>query len=216
VSPVYLQALDVADRIHDAHPESRIVAILRDPVQRAHSHFVGRERDGIETCASFAERVALEMAAPLPDDVAFGHVLGCGRYHHFLEPYLRRFGRERVGIFLYDELVTDPVGTVAGIFDFLGVDPSFTTDLSIRPNRTGVIRRTSVRTVWTRSARLRTAVRPYVPEHLRRAVGRPFLSDLERPSLDPRLRSRLVEVFDDDVRKLERVLDRDLSHWRSP
>jgi hypothetical protein len=215
VSPVYLQALDVPRRIHHAHPGARIIAILRDPVERAHSHFVGRQRDGIETSGSFEERVERELASPLPDEVAFGHVLGCGRYHHFLAPYVERFGRDRVKVVLHDDLVTDPLAVMKEIFTFLDVDPGFAPDLTARLNRTGVIRHRPARVVWTRSVRVRTALRPLLPERLRRSVGRRFLADIEKPVLDPELRRRLVEVFRDDIAALEGLLDRDLSGWLS-
>jgi hypothetical protein len=215
VSPVYLQALDVPRRIHLAHPDARIVAILRDPVERAHAHFVGRQRDGIETCATFDERVELELAAPLPVEVAFGHVLGCGRYHHFLAPYVEKFGRDRVKVVLYDDLVTDPVALLAEIFTFLDVDAGFVPDVSARLNRTGVIRHRPARMVWTRSVRVRTALRPHLPERLRRSVGSRFLSGIDKPALDADLRRRLVEVFREDVAALEGLLGRDLSGWLS-
>jgi hypothetical protein len=215
VSPVYLQALDVPRRLHDAHPEAKIIAILRDPVERAHAHFIGRQRDGIETCATFEERVAAELASPMPDDVAFGHLLGCGRYHHFLAPYVEKFGADRVKVLLYDDLVADPLALMKEIFTFLDVDPGFAPDLGARLNRTGVIRDRPARVVWTRSVRVRTALRPYLPERLRRSVGRRFLSDIDKPALDPELRRRLVEVFRDDIGALEGLIDRDLSGWLS-
>jgi hypothetical protein len=215
VSPVYLQALDVPRRIHAAHPDARILAILRDPVDRALAHFVGRQRDGIETCADFEDRVALELSAPLPDEVAFGHVLGCGRYHHFLSPYLELFGADRVKVVLYDDLVNDARSLMTEIFTFLDVDAGFVPDLGVRLNRTGIIRNRPARAVWTRTVRIRTALRPVLPEQLRRSVGRRFLTDLDKPAIDPDLRRRLVEVFRDDVVALEGMIDRDLSHWLS-
>ena len=216
VSPVYLQALDIAPRIHSACPDARIIAILRDPVDRAHSHFVGRQRDGIETYADFAERVDLELSSPLPVDVAFGHLLGCGRYHHFLAPYLRYFGADRVKVLVHDDLINEPAALLKDIFTFIGVDPEFDPDMEARLNRTGVIRSRSARAAWTRSVGVRTALRPHVPERVRTFVGRGFLTHIDKPLLDPQLRRRLVEVYRDDIAALEAMLDRDLSHWLAP
>lgn len=215
VSPVYLQALEVPDLVHAAYPQARVVAVLREPVERAFAHFVGRRRDGIETFASFDERVRFELSAPFPDDVAFGHVLGCGRYHHFLRPYVERFGPERVKVLLHDDLVARPQASMAELFEFLDVDPGFVPDTSARLNRTGVIRRRPARVVWTRSVRLRTALRPHLPSQVRSAVGRRFLAGIEKPELDQTLRRRLGEVFREEIGSLEVLLDRDLSCWRA-
>ncbi len=214
VSPVYLQALDVAPRIDSEHPDASIVAVLRNPVDRAHSHFVGRRRDGIEIYSTFAERAERELAAPLPDDVAFGHLIGCGRYHHFLRPYVELFGADRVTVVLYDDFVADARAVVAEIFEAIGVDVDFVPELSARSNRTGIIRNGPARAVWTRTVRVRTALRPHLPDRLRAMVGRPFLAELDKPELDQRLRQRLGDVVRDDVAALEVLLDRDLSRWQ--
>lgn len=214
VSPVYLQALDVARALHERCPDARLVAILRDPAERAYAHFVGRRRDGIEPVATFAEKVDAELAGPLPDKVAFGHYIGCGQYHHFLTPYLQRFGPDRVRIFLYDDLVADPAGLLREVFTFLDVDPGFEPEPVERLNRTGEIRNPALRAVWTGTVRVRTALRPHLPARLRRAVGRRFLADLDRPALDPALRARIIDALDDDVARLEQLVGRDLSAWR--
>jgi hypothetical protein len=214
VSPVYLQAVDVARRIHETVPDVRLIAILRDPVERAYSHFVGRRRDGIEPEPSFARRIQRELDAPLPDDVAFGHYLGCGRYHHFLTPYFDRFRRDQLRVHLYDDLLNDPDALLADVFAFLGVDPGFAVDTSARLNRTGEIRNPFLRRAWTTSVRARTAMRPYLPAAVRRAGGQLFLDDLEKSPLDADLHRRMLDVLDDDIGRLEQQIDRDLSAWR--
>lgn len=215
VSPVYLQATDISRRLHEAHPDAKIIAILRDPIERAHAHFLGRRRDGIETCSTFEQRVNLERSAPLPDEVAFGHLLGCGRYHHFLADYVRRFGAAQVKVLLYEDFLRDPTALLSDIFSFLDVDAEFRADVSTRLNRTGIIAHRPTRELWTRSARLRTALRPRLPAGVRHAIGRRVLADIDRPELDPALRRSLVPIFESDIRSLEVVIDRDLSHWLS-
>lgn len=214
VSPVYLQARDVARALHDRCPDAQLVAILRDPAERAHAHFVGRRRDGIEPTPTFAEKVERELSAPLPDEVAFGHYVGCGRYHHFLTPYVELFGRDRLHVALHDDLLADQDAVLRDVFGFLDVDPAFSPAPVERMNRSGEIRNPALRRVWTGSVRVRTALRPYLPARLRRAVGRPFLAELDKPPLEPALRSRIVEALDDDLAALEHLLDRDLSAWR--
>ncbi len=213
VSPIYLQALDVAPRLHEECPDVRVVAILRDPAERAHAHWLGRRRDGIETTARFEDWVAAALRSPMPDDVAFGHYVACGRYHHFLSPFLERFGEERTLILFHEDLVADPKRVVAKLFGFLGADASFVPDLDARHNRSGVITGRLRRVLWTRSIAVRTALRPHLPATVRRAVGRRFLTELDRPTLDRSVRARLVDLLHDDISQLEQLTGRDLSHW---
>ena len=217
VSPVYLQAIAVPERIHTARPDARIIAVLRDPARRAVSHFLGRRRDGIEPpTASLRDTLAAQAAGPLPTDVAFGHYVGVGQYHHFLAPYLELFGRDRVLVLFHDDLVTDPHATVERVFRFLDVDTDVDvrTDDTDRPNRTGEIRSPARRWLWTRSNRLRTTLRPLLPERVRRGVGRGFLGDLRRDEIPPDLLSLVSDALAEDTALLAAMLDHDLSAWR--
>ena len=215
VSPVYLQALAVPPRIHEARPDARIIAIVRDPAERAVSHFLGRQRDGIEPATvSLDARIEAELAAPLPDEVAFGHYVGCGRYHHFLSPYVELFGRQRVLVLFHDDLLSDPQGTLNSIFSFLDVRCDFSIDSDSRPNRTGRIRSPLRRWVWTRSVGVRTALRPHLPASLRRRVGRGFLDDVERQAPDESLLAAVAAALAEDSARLSALTGRDLTAWR--
>lgn len=213
VSPVYLQALDAPRAIAAACPDARIVAILRDPAERAHAHFLGRRRDGLEPRPDFAAVVDEELSRPLPDDVAFGSYVGCGRYHHFLRGFVDHFPTDRIRVHLYEDLVADPARLVADLFSFVGVDPGFAPDLTGRQGATGTIRNPVLRSLWTGSVGLRGRARPLLPTAVRRGAGRLFLRSLERPRLDLNVRSRIVEALHADVTALQALLGRDLSRW---
>jgi hypothetical protein len=215
VSPVYLQTTHAASRIAEVCGDVRIIAVLRNPVDRACAHFLGRQRDGIEPAGvSMEARMNELLDLGMPDDVAFGHYPGCGRYHHFLSTYIDQFGGERVHIVLHDDLVSDPESVMSAMFGFIGVAPGFLPDMSARLNATGRIRNPLLRQIWTRTVGVRTALRPHLPVALRTSVGHTFLADLERPSIDPSLRQRLLDALIDDITALEGVINRDLSHWK--
>lgn len=213
VSPVYLQARSAPRAIRDTCPDARLVAILRDPVDRAYAHFIGRRRDGLERRTDFGEVVAAELSRPLPDDVAFGSYLGCGRYHHFLEGYYELFSAERIRVYLFEDLQQDVGALLADLFAFLGVDSGFVPDTARRHGQTGVIRNPVLRRIWTGSVSVRTALRPHLPPSVRDLAFPLLAPRLERPALDPGLRAELIGVFREDVEKLEPLIDRDLSHW---
>ncbi len=213
VSPPYLQSLRAPLRIEQACPRARIVAILRDPAERAHAHFLGRRRDGLEPRAEFATVVREELGRGLPDEVAFGSYLGCGRYHHFLAPYIELFGSERVRVYLHEDLERDPAGLLADLFGFLGVDPEVRVDPGGRPAPTGELRNPLLRLAWTRTAALRTALRPHLPVRLRDGLSPLRPAALERGELDSGLRSELVEVYRQDIVRLAELIERDLSAW---
>ena len=213
VSPVYLQALGAAPAIRKLCPDARLVAVLRQPVDRAYAHFLGRRRDGLDSRRTFREVVDDERSRPLPDAVAFGSYLGCGRYHHFLGPYYELFPRDRIRVYLFEDLLTDAAGLLSDLFAFLGVDPEFAPSTAKRHAETGVIENPVLRAVWTGSVRARTALRPHLPAGVRDLGRGIFARRLAKEALEPGLRAELVEVFRDDIGKLQGLIGRELGHW---
>jgi hypothetical protein len=213
VSPVYLQSLNAPGRIHARYPDVKIVAILREPVERAYAHYMGRRRDGLETRANFGDAVADERARPIPDVVAFGSYLGCGRYHHFLRPYYERFPRDHIRVYLYEDLARDARALMRDLFAFIGVDPVFEPDMTRRRGQTGLVGHPLARLLWTKSVSLRTAIRPWLPRSLRDRAAPVIFRQLERPPIDPAIREELRPLFADDIRRLQGLIARDLSHW---
>ena len=213
VSPVYLQSRQAPRRIREACGEIKLVAILRDPVERAYAHFLGRRRDGLEDRREFRQVIEEELSRPLPDEVAFGCYLGCSRYHHFLKDYLELFPTEHVRIYLFEDLQADAGALLADLFGFLEVDARFTPDTSRRHNRSGEIAGPLRRMLWTRSVRLRTALRPHLPAVVRDAAQPFFREQLVKPPPDAGLRARAIAALRPDVERLAERIGRNLSHW---
>lgn len=213
VSPRYLSTPEAAESIHHRLPEARIVAILRQPADRAWSHFQMRRRDGFEPCATLEEAIAEEPRRAAAN-WGGGRYLERGFYAAQLLPFLQRFPRERIRLYLYDDLEADPRGLFRDLFAFLGVDPSFTPDMSRRPNRSGELRNPVLRWLWTRTHDLRAPVRRFLPKTLRGTVSRWVTSrPLERTAFPVETRRWLTGIYADDIRRLEGILGRDLSPW---
>lgn len=213
VSPLYLGSTRAPAEIHALCPHAKIIAILRHPAERAFAHFLGRRRDGIERRTDFAAIARDEIARGLPEDVAFGCYVGLGRYHHFLRGYYERFPPEQLRVHLFDDLQRDALAVVRDLYAFLGVDPAHVPDTTVRYGETGEIRNRAVRTIWTRSVRVRTALRPHLPRRVRDAVSPLGGGRLRREQLDPAVRATLVDVYRSDLEQLGPLIGRDVSHW---
>ena len=175
-------------------PGARIVAILRHPVDRAFSHFCHFVTAGGEELRDFADAVAGETARQEQGFPFTYRYLGWSRYSGQLGPYFSLFGRGRVLVHLYDELCGDGEAVVRATFRFLGVDDRGPLPPLGRHNE-------------VRLPPARGRLRP----RLRLGPGRPPA----RPALDPGLRAELTASFEDEIRALEDLLERDLTAWRS-
>lgn len=107
------QVAGVVDRMAAFSPEARIVYVMRDPVKRTISHYWHMAEHRGET------RDPLEAIQQEP------HYTDVSHYAMQLRPYLDRFGRDRVRVLSFEELIGDPVATVREVYAWLGVDSDF-------------------------------------------------------------------------------------------
>lgn len=196
----------VASRVRSLMPDVRLLALLRNPVDRTVSHYRFLVRRGVEP-------------SPLPD-AAFdprsrkhGHYLPPGEYGRILEGYLEHFPRHQLLVLFTDDLERRPRHLLASVQRFLGLEEPFPDPRADRRYNVGgtatrlpwlvpFLRRTPARRIW-RS----------LPARARRAVGHWYFFELAPrreppPSLPDGVRRRLVEHFRPDVARLERILGR--------
>ncbi len=189
-SPSYLTDPDAPARIVAALPDVRLVALLRDPVDRAYSHYWHNRRLAKEHLG-FAEAVAAEPArtagATAVEGARYGY-LGGGRYADHLARFDRLF-EGRVLVLVFEEMRADQAGVLDETRRFLG--------LAVRPApATGGTDPPVVRNAYVeyRSQRLRRAAR-HLPRPLAAAVFRFNQRPAAYPPLDPGLRRELAAEF---------------------
>ena len=212
VCPRYLFKAGTAGRIKRRLPDVRIVAVLRNPVERAFSSFAMYRRDGFEPAATLAEAMADEPRR-LRENWAYAIHVDYGFYGRQLQEYFDAFPREQIRCYLYEDFVADPGAFFADLLEFIGVDPGFRPDMSRRHNPSGMIRNPILRALWTRTHGIRGAA-PLLPKAWRRRVAAFFVSRAMDPLPFPdETRRQLVEIYRDDIEHLQRLLGRDLGHW---
>jgi hypothetical protein len=121
-TPEYLLRAKAPARLAALVPRARLVALLRNPVDRAVSHYHHHVRQGRETRP--LERALAEQRRTLPTGPWSGEsYLIRGLYAEQLETVLRAVPREQVLVLLSEELFARPEETVARIVAFLGLPP---------------------------------------------------------------------------------------------
>jgi len=130
ISTSYIYHEVVAERVRTHLPDVKLIAILRNPVDRAYSNYWHTVNSGLETL-SFEEAVLTEKerTAGIRDrfwrEVQPYAYVARGFYFKQLSGYLRHFQRDRMLILLFDDLVERPSRVLRDIFNFLGVDERF-------------------------------------------------------------------------------------------
>jgi hypothetical protein len=212
VSPEYMANPAACTRIAATVPEVRLIAVLRNPIERAYSDYLMYRRDGDEHCARFGDALDQQDERYARGDPT-GYYVRTGFYAAHLRPYFDRFPRERLHVLLYDDLRADQQRALAGVFGFLGVDPAFTPNDLAPVNISGVPNTRTAAAALAVRRRLRGVLRPLLPEAVKLRANRAIQRSLHRPELEAADRARLAELYRVDVTELGRLLDRDLSHW---
>src|SRR5262245_47676931 len=134
-------------------------------------------------------------------------------YHPRLSRYFERFGKSRIRVILFDDLAADAGSVVRDVHEFLGVDRSFVTDVSVRHN-VGTMPRSIALNKTLLAAR--RVVRTFLPPTFGGTglAGRAQQPLLRSPEpLPPSIRQALLDRFSDDIAQTSTLIGRDLSHW---
>lgn len=212
--------------IKDRLGDPKIIIILRDPADRAYSHYLQTVRD-VREKLTFEEGLEAEEERRR-NNWDFGwYYQAVGYYYDQVRAYLENFSK--VKILLMDDLKDDNNAAVEGLFEFLEVDKGFTPDMRFNHNASGVPKknvfsrtmnyamiRTRAYYLWVskyfvlRGGSGPGAGRARMVEYLESVKNK----NLEKPEMDPATRKKLVENYFDDINKLEGLINRDLAAWK--
>ena len=213
-SPGYLYLPDSAACIQKYVPDMKMVAILRNPIDRAFSNFVFMVQLGHEPLTGF--RVGLEQEETR---IHAGwsqrfHYKRRGLYYGQVKAYVDRFDPAQVRIYLYEDFVRNPMKILQDIFRFLDVNDRFVPDLSRKHNASGFPKNHTLHRFLIKPHPVESFFKQVCPRYLRRRVSRNlFRRNLERPQLDPAIRQMLINTYREDTLQLQDLLNRDLGSW---
>lgn len=224
VSPdYYAYAAIAAPRVMTyCGPETRIVAILRNPVDRAYSHYLQNVRRDAEFL-SFAKTLEVEPHRTAANWGFQWLYTGTGRYAGRLRHYIDRF---RTLVLLQDELDRDGPGTMARIFRFLEIDADVPVQIEQRYNTGGIPKSKMPVLDGVYDARAGEAFETLHAEFvapvsgIKGATGAdgvyPPIQDtaVTVPAMAPDLRRRLEILFEPEIAALEDLLGRTIPEWR--
>lgn len=207
----YLYSTTAADNIASVKPEAKIIIVLRNPIERAWSHYVMEERLGMAEY-SFADafKVASKTQQPMwGRDLMFLHA---GLYSEQIKRYQNNFASSQLHIIMYDDYRKQPQEVLRKLYLFLSVDPS-KADLSValkRSNeaRTGVFDKAIP--AGSLKVKLRRLLKTLgVHSSLKNMLTKP--SDRKIGIEEKKI---LSAFYHDEIEELEKTLNLDLSHWK--
>lgn len=216
-SPWYLYVPSAAPAIKELLPDVKLIAILREPVERAFSNYLHAVREGLEPLRTFHEAMDAEESRIRAGWSPRFHYKQKGLYFRQLSHYLKFFDRNQIWVGLYDDLLQTPALFFSDLFSFLDVDPEFKIDVRRRLNVSWVPRSRTLGRVLKEGNSLTRMTRRVVPEPIRQRVKNLFvaINEKRKPALSPDDRRRFRPEYEEDVRQLEGFLGLSLERWRN-
>ena len=220
----YLYSKKAAEEIKAFSPDARIVVMLRNPVDMLyaqHSEFLYNLNEDI---ISFEEALAAEedrkQGKRIPKQAHLVEGLfyrETAKYAEQLERYFDVFGRKKIHIIIFDDFKRDTARMFCETLAFLNVDSSFRPEFRVI-NRNKTFRHRSLQGFFIAPPRLLTKILTKITPYP--LQGRLFVRFMKvntryvnRPPLNPALRGRLQAEFQPQVKKLGKLIGRDLSSW---
>lgn len=217
-SPAYLVEPRAPERIKHYIPEAKIIAVLRNPAERAFSHFLHLIKYGYEPCHDF--RLALQNEGelrmgtwrPRRDYLLFGF------YYNNLKRYFEHFDRSQIKVFLFEDLKTNSVALLHNIFRFLEVDDSYIPNMSIHHSVTGIPKSRILHNFLSKSNPIRSFISPFlslfISQDIKNLINyRLKVTNLQKPELKEDVRKYLINIYRNDILNTQELIQRDLSAW---
>jgi hypothetical protein len=211
VAPTYFASADARERIASTFPDTKVVCIFRNPVDRVLSLYRLKRAYGMISWG-------LEQAIMRDPEL-----MESSRYATHLAAWRLALGKSHVLATIYDDLRNEPQRFIDTVVDFIGVRRFALTDAQIRYVHSSECMTHPRNYYWTRSA---TAMADWFKaRRLDRVVAAVKSSPLLKlflgggpafEELPPAVALRLYELFRPEVERLEEMLQRDLSAWKSP
>ena len=193
-------------------PDARLIVVLRNPVDRAFSCYTHLRREGFETL-EFEEALELEDFRISQNWAHLWHYKSGGYYYQQLLPYFKEFGKDKVKVYLFDDLCNQPESMLKDIFDYLGVDNSFKPDMA-KQNVSGLPKIMLLQKLVSRDNPIRNLAKFMLPISLRKNTAKRIREwNLEKIALDDNIRKFLMFEFKEDILQLQNLIQRDLSAW---
>jgi hypothetical protein len=211
VAPTYFASAQARERLRQIVPDARIICVFRNPAERIISLYRLKRAYGLIPW-SFEEAMQRDP-----------EMMETSRYASNLKLWQRSFGADNVLPCLYDDLREKPQSFVDDLTDFIGI-PRFTlqgselgsvhdSERMTQPRNFSRTRKALLVADWFKSRRLDGVVSAFKRSAFCKLVlggGQPF------PPMPIDVVKHLYEKFRDEVEDLERMLQRDLSAWKSP
>lgn len=211
ISNSYLFSKEAAANIKKTLPAVKLIAILRNPVDRIYSHYLANLRDG-KTFKPFRQEVEEDMQKPEKGWYISHCYFEMGLYYEQIKRYLDIFPEAQFRIFLYDELKNNPDNMLREVCQFLGIDASYRFNTSQKFNEAKIPKNEKL-LYWLSNTGLKKNIYRLIPEPLKSNVKNLFFREDGRLPMSEEDKQWVKTLYREEIIRLGKILPKDISSW---
>src|SRR6056297_414599 len=223
-TPSYMFYKKSAKRIYKHFPKVKLFCCLRNPIEKAKSNYyfaVQNKSKFYHLYDSFDEAVYNDKI-----------LIEKGFYYKQLKRYFDLFPEENILVLFYNDLKETPEEFIQKIYSFLEVDKNFIpSSINKKKNITGekyvtskfpwinfliyktqsIVGRDSLVDNLLEKSRIKKYIRKFIYDNQK--IERKEIPKNLKKEMKPKTRKFLQKVYKEDIEKLEKLINKDLSHW---
>ncbi len=209
----YLYSKKEAEEIYKFNPNAKIIILLRDPIERAFSHYLMNLKIGISKNPDFISEFYEDLKKTRKGWGISHFYLELGLYYEQVKRYTDIFPKKNLKIVLFEDFKNNSEFCFFDILQFLGFSTDFVPDKKYNqrevPKNPALNKR--LRIVGDK---IKKTFPCPLKKLLKKGYYRIFFKS-EKPKLDPEFRKNLIRFFKSNIEDLENLLGLDLDCWRS-
>lgn len=216
LSTSYLFSTVAAREIRETLGDIKIIICLRNPIERAYSHYRMNLWTGNSKAPNFMQALREDQAHE-PKVWGNAHLyIEIGMYYEQVRRYYDHFSAGNIKVIFSSDLRKDTLKVVQELYAFLGVDAKFEPDISERFNEVFTPKFKGL-TWFLNKSGIRPLMKRITGGGFKKAVVKlMFKGKDEKGEITAEERAYLIDIYREDIQKLSLLLHRDLNSWLEP
>ena len=206
----YMYYDTVANDIKKYNPNAKIIVILRNPIDRAFSHYLMDYRLGLVS-DSF-EKIINRQSKHQYASLFYQQYVLVSKYYEQLKRYFDVFDREQILVLDYQDFKTETSKTLESVYKFLDIDIDYLANTATRHNTFSMPKNAIIRFFYS-IVGLRKLFNIFFSEKMKEVVRVKLFRAGEKPKISLETKQQLKQLFRDDIYRVSKLIDKDLIEW---
>ena len=206
----YLFYPKVPQRIFKYNPKSKIIIMLRDPIERAYSHYLMDYRLGLVDAT--LDDIINNKNLSNKNKLYYQQFISLGLYYHQVKRYIDVFGKQNIFIIFQSEFKQERDRIMSELYKFLDIK-QFISNYNKQYNAFVMPKNLIIRRINSFTA-FKKFIKKMLPNLAINYIKSILFTNKHKPILDKKLRQKMLNFFIEDVILLENLLSRNLEEWK--